>query len=64
MFAERCEDLEVVWRRQFQGRNMHAWPCVKIILRRIRGGIKAWKIKQRKQFQMQFEIRLKRHLIN
>ena len=28
-------------RRQFQERRMHTRPCVRIILRRISGGIKA-----------------------
>ena len=27
--------------RQFQGRKMHIGQCVKIVLRRIRGGTKA-----------------------
>ena len=46
-------------RRQFLGRKMHTRPCVSIILRRIIGGRK-----QIKQFQKQWERRLKRRLLD
>ena len=42
----------------------HTRQCVKTVLRRIRGGIKAWRIKQRKQFHKQWERRRKRRRLN
>ena len=35
-------------RRQYRGRKMHTMQCVRTVLRRIRGGIKAQKNKAKK----------------
>ena len=66
VWEEEGEEKEDTWwwneevrGRKFQGRKTHTRQCVWILLRRIRGGMKAWIMKQRKQLHKQWERRQK-----